>query len=228
MSRSETALWLSVSPSRVDGETIRSPKEIMEKLDIYKLFGISVEGLPFSVGDTTAGSEAELQAVVVGKKENVDLPLTIIRSHYFANIIKRTASGELPNRAMTDLERYLDDNADGVWENSWVRFPMAMMGPFARQVFQDDLLADKTDPAQGNRTDIANFIFQQEQQEYLRIPISYLLKIALAEAIDGQAPAVLETGRKLMDHFLSDNRLTGNLFLSCLLSVSWRRAWEKR
>jgi len=177
----------------------------MEKLDIYKLYGISIENLPFSIGDTTAGSEAELQAVVVGKKECVDLPLTILQSHYFANIIKRTASGELPSRAMTDLERYLDDNADGVWENSWVRFPMAMLGPFAQRVFQNDLLADKSDPAQGSRTDMAHFIFQQDRQEYLRVPISYLLKIALAEAIDGRPPAVVETGRKLMDHFLSDN-----------------------
>jgi hypothetical protein len=205
MSRSETAPCPALVPSRLDGEKIHSQRAVMEKLDIYNLYGIRIEGLPFSIGDTTAGSEAELQAVVVGKKESVDLPLTILRSHYFANIIKRTASGELPNRSMTDLERYLDENADGVWENSWVRFPMAMLGPFARQVLQDDLLADKSDPAQGNRTDIARFIFQQDRQEYLRIPISYLLRIALAEAIDGQPPAVMETGRKLMDHFLSDN-----------------------
>jgi hypothetical protein len=205
MSRSETAPCLSLAPSRLDGETIHSQREIMEKLDVYKIFGISIEGLPFSIGDTTAGSEAELQAVVVGKKENVDLPLTIMRSHYFANIIKRTAAGELPNRTMTDLERYLDENADGVWENSWVRFPRDVLNPFARLIFETDLLADKTDPAQGYRTDLANFIFQQENREYIRIPISYLLKIALADAIDGQPPVAKETGRRLMDHFLSDN-----------------------
>jgi len=205
MSRSETARCLSLSPNLLEDEKILSPKAIMEKLGIYKLLGISSEDLPFSIGDTTAGSEAELQAVVVGKKESVDLPLTILQSHYFANIIKRTASGELPNRAMTDLERYLDENTDGVWENSWVRFSRDLLGPFARLIFETDLLADKTDPVQGYRTDLPNFIFQQENREYIRIPVSYLLKIALADAIDGQPPIANETGRMLMDHFLSDN-----------------------
>jgi len=167
MSRSETALCLSLSPCRLDGEKIHSQRAVIEKLNVYKLFGISIEDLPFSIGDTTAGSEAELQAVVVGKKENVDLPLTIIRSHYFANIIKRTASGELPTRTMTDLERYLDENADGVWENSWVRFPMALLGYFARRIFQDDLLADKADPDQGNRKALNKENYGKERFEYV-------------------------------------------------------------
>ena len=194
-----------MAPSRLPEEEVLSTREGMEKLNVYKLFGVDVADLPFSLHDTTAGSETELQAVVIGKKEEVDLPITIVQSHYFANIVRRRAAGELPDRAMTDLERYLQENADGVWENSWVRFPRELLGPFARRVFEKDLLADKGDPARGERTDLANFIFLQEGREYIRIPISYLLKIALAEAIDGEPPLIAGTGQTLMNHFLSDN-----------------------
>jgi hypothetical protein len=205
MSRNENISCFAMTPIHPQEEVIHSSREAMEKLDVYKLFGVNGEGLPFSLYDTTAGSETELQAVVIGKREDVDLPITIVQSHYFANIIRRRAAGELPDRAMTELERYLQENSDGVWENSWVRFPRELLGPFARQVFENDLLADKGDPAQGHRIDLSNFIFPQEGREYIRIPISYLLKISLADAIDGQQAGVAETGRMLMDHFLSDN-----------------------
>jgi len=205
VSRNENPPCLPMTPIQLSVERIHSSREAMEKLDVYKLFGVDVEGLPFSLYDTTAGSETELQAVVIGNREDVDLPITIVQSHYFANIIKRRAAGELPDRAMTELERYLHENLDDVWENSWVRFPKDALGPFARQIFEGDLLADKADPAQGRRTDLCRFIFQQGNREHIRIPISYLLKISLADAIDGQPPVVAQTGRRLLDHFLSDN-----------------------
>jgi hypothetical protein len=205
MSRSETAPCLSMPDFAGDREPILSARETIGRLDVRGSFGVDVERLPFSLCDTTAGCETELQAVVVGKKEQVDLPMMIGRSHYLANIVRRAAAGELPNRAMTGLERYLHENADKVWENSWVRFPGAMLGPLARKVFREDLLADKSDPTQGNRSDVPNFIFHQENIEYIRIPISYLLKLSLAEAIDGQSPLIVETGRRLMEHFLCDN-----------------------
>ncbi|MHB8771548.1 MAG: hypothetical protein ACYC7J_11155 [Syntrophales bacterium] len=199
---------VSRSGPSLAGEEHEAPpilREIMEQLDVERLFGGSSEQLPFALHDTTAGSETELQAVVVGKREDVDLPITIAQSHYLANISRRAAAGELPQRAMTGLERYLAENADGVWENSWVRFPRALLGPFSGKVFQDDLLADKSDPEQGCRTDIRNFIYRKEDTEYIRIPISYLLKLSLAEAVDGQPSPIAETGRELMAHFLSDN-----------------------
>ncbi len=205
MSRNEKSPCLSMTPIQLREERIHSTREAMEKLDVYKLFGVDVEALPFSLYDTTAGSETELQAVVIGKREDVDLPITIDQSHYFANIIRRRAAGELPNRALTELERYLHENTDGVWENSWVRFPRDMLGSFARKIFENDLLADKADPAQGCRTDLPKFIFRQGNREYIRLPISYLMKIALADAIDEQPPVVARTGRILLDHFLSDN-----------------------
>jgi hypothetical protein len=205
MSRNENTACLTMLPIPLQEERITSSREAMEKLEAYKLFGVDVECLPFSLYDTTAGSETELQAVVIGKKEDVDLPITIVQSHYFANISRRMAAGELPDRAMSELEKYLHENTDGVWENSWVRFPRDILSPFARLIFETDLLADKSDPLQGYRSDLPHFLFQQGNQEYIRVPISYLMKISLADAIDGQPSVIMETGRTLMDHFLSDN-----------------------
>ena len=205
MSRKENPACLTMTPIQLREERILSSREAMEKMAVHKLLEIDATVLPFSLYDTTAGSETELQAVVIGKKEDVDLPMTIVQSRYFANIVRRRAAGELPDRAMTALEKYLGENPDNVWENSWVRFPRNVLGPFARQIFDSDLLADKEDPSKGYRTDLPHFIFQQENREFIRVPISYLLKISLAEAIDGQPPNIAETGRMLLDHFLSDN-----------------------
>ncbi len=168
-----------------------------------------LDTLPFSRHDATAGSEAELQAVVAGRKEDVDLPLTIEQSNYFANIMKRAAAGETPKSLITDLERFLNDNPENVWENSWVRFPRRKLSPFAERVFERDLLADKSNPHRGRRGDIERFICRdREDEEYLRLPISYLIKLALADLLGSgeRLPAIVqETGERLMGHFLNDN-----------------------
>jgi hypothetical protein len=46
-----------------------------------------IESIPFSLYDATSGSETELQVAVCGDKKSVDLPLTIEKSNYFANIL---------------------------------------------------------------------------------------------------------------------------------------------
>jgi len=168
-----------------------------------------LDSLPFSRHDATAGSETELQAVVAGRKEDVDLPLTIEQSNYYANILKRAAAGETPKSLINDLERFLNDSPENVWENSWVRFPRRKLSAFAGRVFERDLLADKSNPSGGRRGDIERFIFRDhEGEEYLRMPISYLIKLALAELLGSgeRLPlSVRQTGEKLMGHFLNDN-----------------------
>jgi hypothetical protein len=52
---------------------------------------LDIAALPFALGDTTAGSETELQAVVAGGNNQVDLPISISQSNYFANIMRRAA-----------------------------------------------------------------------------------------------------------------------------------------
>ena len=163
---------------------------------------------PFGPGDATAGCENELQAAVAGGRDQVDLPLTIENSNFYVNLVKRQQRGDTPARLVNDLDDYLASNSSGVWENSWVRLPLDGLSDPARQVWRRDLLADKSDPAQGIRCDHQSFFVRHQGRDCLRVPVSYLLKLALAEALgrQPQAPPVLrDTGRRLMEHFLSDN-----------------------
>lgn len=167
-----------------------------------------VESIPFSVGDTTAGSETELQAAVRGARTDVDLPLSVESSNYFANIVRRAVAGDTSGRAITDLERYLDSNRESVWENSWARFPSRRLSPYARQVLAVDLLLNRKQPDSGPRPDVDRFLCARNGDEYLRVPISYLIKLALADVLGTQPgiPAlIVETGLRVMDKLLSDN-----------------------
>lgn len=140
----------------------------LDKEKVGELLGIIsapadrfLESLPFSIHDTTAGSENELQVVVEGTGNNADLPLTIVNSNYFNNIIKRAAAGDTPEKTVTALEKFLYNNIDNVWENSWVRFPRRVLCQTANGIFSDDLRADKNDPCSMPRTDIRKFIYHE-------------------------------------------------------------------
>lgn len=189
-----------------------SPKYLSKILHLLSIESKSldsfVEYLPFSQGDTTAGSETELQTVVSGRKENVDLPITIQESNYYKNIIKHIISGDAPKRLVCELEKYLNDNQDNTWENSWVRFPVSSLSRYARHIFHTDLLADKSGISSLRRRDEQRYHFYVGDSEYLRIPISYLLKLSLADAISSGGNVhhlVKSTGKDLLTHFLNDN-----------------------
>jgi hypothetical protein len=167
-----------------------------------------VEHIPFSLNDTTAGSETELQAAVIGDRERADLPLTIEQSNYFANIVKRAARGDTSSRAVTDLENFLKDNTEGIWENSWVRFRKDVLSPFALRILDSDLLSGHQSAGARRRPDAHKFIYQEHNRQIVRVPISYLVKLALADTIGVQKelPDIIRrTGLDLMDHFLNDN-----------------------
>ncbi|HJV67413.1 MAG TPA: hypothetical protein VJ550_16880 [Geomonas sp.] len=182
---------------------------VMQRLLEPEKAGLSfLERLPFTPGDTTAGTETELQAVVLGERGEVDLPLVIEGSDYFANIAKRAASGDIRKGRLAFLERYLGSNRENVWENSWVRFPRHRLSPFAQSVFETDLLADKRNPAGGLRSDAGRFFLKGVNgEQLLRLPISYLLKLSLADLVGSQRlPARLAAaGKALMGHYLNDN-----------------------
>ncbi|HTU03875.1 MAG TPA: hypothetical protein VMG58_18720, partial [Candidatus Sulfotelmatobacter sp.] len=164
--------------------------------------------LPFGARDATAGIENELQAVVLGPAEQVDLPRTIRASNYYANCLKRAAAGTIPRSRVALLERYLAHPPQDVWENSWVRFPAAALGAEAREIFAADLLADKHRPEAGRRPDAGHFFCQEGSDEWIRIPISYLLKLALADTLESVpvgAGIARERGRRLLSHFSNDN-----------------------
>lgn len=93
---------------------MRSTQSILESLGVRTVGAqVAVETLPFSRNDITAGSESELQTVVIGDKADVDLPLQIEQSNYYANAIRRIATGDTPRRAITELEAYLNENSTG-------------------------------------------------------------------------------------------------------------------
>ncbi len=167
----------------------------------------SILALPFSLGDTTAGVENELQAVVAGSRDTVDLPCFIQESNYYKNILRRGRTGDAPKSAAAELAAYLENNPEGIWENSWVRLPLRCLSPRARSVLFQDLLADKSCCEGPLRKDCSRFRIRENGEELLRIPVSYLLKLALADAVGApETPEMIRrTGEDFLEHFLSDN-----------------------
>jgi len=163
--------------------------------------------LPFSINDTTVGIENELQTSVAGSAEHADLPLIIRESNYYKNILRNTETGSTSRKVINALDDWLSCNQDEVWENSWVRLPQKNLCSYTRRLFETDLRADKTDPDGPVRSDACRFSFNQNDETFLRIPVSYLLKIALADAVGDTATdkLVQSIAERLMDHFLSDN-----------------------
>lgn len=172
---------------------------------------------PFTGADSSAGMEYELQVAVAGSQDTVDLPAAIRQSGYYRNIEKRTARGDLPLRSLLDLNAFLNHNPSAVWENSWVRFEEHLLGPLAATVLATDFLADKQQPAGPQRQDLHRYRVTQGGKRYLRLPVSYLLKLALAAIIEpryGLPHTLQRTGLQLLDHFLSDNTSPEILSLS--------------
>jgi len=167
-----------------------------------------LQSLPFSNDDTTAGTETELQAAVIGEKNDVDLPLIIEQSNYYANIMRRTVSGDTSKKLIADLDRFLNTNHEKVWENSYVRLPRSALSPFAYTMFRSDLRANKDITISELRTDAHKFVIKQSGEQFLRIPVSYLLKLALADVVSFQSsiPRIIQkTGYELTRNFTNDN-----------------------
>jgi hypothetical protein len=147
-----------------------------------------------------------LQAVVAGSGDDCDLPRMIRESKFFHNLARRGASGETPRRTLVELQAFLDDNRH-IWEQSWVRFPQSRLSAFGLQVFDADLQVVRKGMAL-ERFDAHRFCFSQNGEGWLRIPISYALKLALADLI-GTQPQLPEAMRaqasRLLPNFLSDN-----------------------
>ncbi|MEW6218760.1 MAG: hypothetical protein AB1634_04400 [Thermodesulfobacteriota bacterium] len=178
--------------------------------------GSPLDRLPFLGEDLTAGAENELQAVVCGRARDVDLPQAILQSSFYRQARRRMETGETSPRMLAELDAFLAAEGTVAWDNSWVRLPRHALSPLASQVLREDLRADKGQPGSPLRDDAHRFLFEEAGEPWLRIPLSYLLKLALADAVDheeGRLPAVRATGLRLLDHFLSDN--TSPETLSC-------------
>ncbi len=173
------------------------------------LSALTANGLqPFAGEDSSVGMEYELQVAVEGSHQDVDLTATIRNSSYFKNIAKRTARGDLPSGCQESLQDFLHNNASNVWENSWVRFPEYRLTPWSRKLLTRDFLADKSILHPRQRSDVQRFRCIHKGETHLRLPISYLLKLSLANVIsvdDTLPPVLFKTGKSLLDNFLSDN-----------------------
>ena len=168
--------------------------------------GESLDTLPFGVGDVTA-HENELLTITHGPREQVDLARAVEESNFFKNLTRRAASGDAPRRLVRDIEDYLSGNRDNAWENSWVYFPADLLTPYARDIFEGDLFASKQE-RRARRSDAARFMVERNGVNCIRIPVSYLLKLSLADAISVAKkphPVIRRTGEQLMRHFLNDN-----------------------
>jgi len=168
---------------------------------------LQLDGLPFAPGDVTAGSEDELQAVVVGNASSCDLPITIRESRYFKNIARRSSSGEASRSTYLDLQDFLEEH-ESVWENSWVRFSEHRLSSHALNTFLADLKIGERGQLKRRRSDSVKFTFEQAGEAWLRVPVSYALKLALAD-LAGVQPHLPESlrleAKRLMRHFSNDN-----------------------
>jgi hypothetical protein len=160
--------------------------------------------VPFGPGDVTAGAENEWMAAVRGASDQVDLPCTLRESNYVRNLQRRVAAGDASPRLAAAIESYLNRQADDVWENSWVRFPMERLSALARWVLEEDLYADKSKRGD-RRADADRFIVRRQGEDWLRVPISYLMKLALADSVHDADARVRVIADKVMRHFLNDN-----------------------
>ena len=187
-----------------------SNQRATSKEDIHRLFSslVSLSSKPFTCEDTSVGMEYELQVAIEGDHKDVDLPITIASSTYFKNVVKRTERGDLASANLESLQTFLFGNSSKVWENSWVRLPENMLTSWTQEMLARDFKADKSLASSKPRSDIHRFRCIHKGKDSLRVPVSYLLKLSLANAISGDQilPLVLfETGVSLMDNLLSDN-----------------------
>jgi hypothetical protein len=201
-----TALKLNLQSTRNSNE---SPDELVrEAAAIIGLDPQNPYSIPFACGDATVGSEIELQAGVEGGSYDVDLPIFIRDSDYYRNVQKHDDIGDMSRKLLTRLDHYLDSNGGRVWENSWVRFRSSRLNSFARAVLEKDLRSDKSICTSGLRGDTGDFIFRQDDEEFIRIPVSYLIKLSLCDALYNAGtphPDIETKGMSMAEHFLNDN-----------------------
>ncbi|MCW7753391.1 hypothetical protein OOT00_05250 [Desulfobotulus sp. H1] len=188
----------------------RSPStdELLQRLEIPSGKENLITFQPFGAGDTTCGVENEFQALVEGRAEDVDLACMIRESNFYQNILKRSLSGDVEPEQAEAITNLVRDTGNSIWENSWVRFPENRLSAYALHLFHTDLRADKKKSDSPLRSDAHQFVFIHNQETWIRVPVSYLLKLSLADIIGrspNMHPILKVTASRMMDHFVSDN-----------------------
>ncbi|HOP64306.1 MAG TPA: hypothetical protein PK358_01525 [Spirochaetota bacterium] len=169
---------------------------------------VSPDSIPYAGSDSTCGIENEFQTAVKGSPADVDLAIYIRESGYLRNLIRRAERGDLPWKRVREITGFLEENRTGIWENSWVRFPRNLLSLYAESVFRSDIRADKKNPDSPERGDVKSFVISRNGEEWLRIPVSYMLKLSLADAVSGSSfihPVIRWSGESFLDCYLNDN-----------------------
>ncbi|HEX9626919.1 MAG TPA: hypothetical protein VGA00_08295 [Acidiferrobacterales bacterium] len=158
-----------------------------------------VETPAFACDDVTAGTENELQVTVRGARSAVDLPLALLGAPHYGALRARARFDAAAGRELAEIDRFLHDNADAAWDHSWVRIPRAALNAHARGMLHDDL---------AGRADSHRFACRDRGADGVRVPMSYALKLALADVL-GASPAlprpVRATATRLFAHLTNDN-----------------------
>ena len=182
-------------------------RELACRIGMDRGRGTFPETTPFSAKDLTCGAENELQAAVAGGRQSVDLPRTIEQSNFYANIKARARAGEVSRSTLQSLEDVLAANT-GTWENSWISMELASLGEKAQQCLSRDLTVDKGVVGSGPRPDHDRYLQNAHDTPQLRIPVSYLLKLALIDFLDREKEIPLPVrrlGEQAAEHFSNDN-----------------------
>jgi hypothetical protein len=157
--------------------------------------------------DVTVGIENEWQVCVKGKPDCIDLVQSILASHHYKNLRDRTASGDISGSRLKALDTWIHDNPDAIWENSWIRLPLGILSPRTRDLFEQDLRRNRSNPNSPRRGDAERFFLTLNEQTCIRIPVSYLLKLAMHQISSRDAfPAPLQAfAAKMAECFINDN-----------------------
>ncbi len=89
-----------------------------------------------------------------------------------------------------------------------MRLPYRSLNALARATLHSDLLAHKRQPQHGARQDAGQYLFADQGEAMVRVPISYLHKLALADALGSDPDLAVELrdfGSNLLKHFTNDN-----------------------
>jgi hypothetical protein len=192
-------------PFAEDATFMGSPAYLSRLNEVMNNAGDGI--FPFSPDDATAGVENEFQTAVEGSASNCDLPLSISSSKYYRSLKKRVRSGEISKNTASGIDRYLSTNASGVWENSWVRIELHRIGLHARMALDSDMKTSRDDPSSAPRSDADSFILRERGLEILRVPVSYMLKLCLADAAwaAGENSVARQAGIRALLCFINDN-----------------------
>ncbi|MDK2792328.1 MAG: hypothetical protein PWQ25_1191 [Deferribacteres bacterium] len=176
----------------------------MTKFD-NKLFGCNQM---FSPGDFTAGAETELQAGVKGKWDNIDLVNKILSSTFYKNLSRRYETGEIDFNRIKQLDNLIKNTNKHFWENSWVLLDENVLSDYAKDQIKKDFLENKSDVNSELRDDYADCYVNFKGVEKLRLPVSYLLNLALIDVVSNLSDlpeAIFEEAKKISSKYINDN-----------------------